>query len=116
MQPAPSSQDEAFSAIPVANTAIRVQTTEQGYVRISYPIHLNRWLARLLPRGASLPLRTLELDGIGSFVWQHIDGRSSVQHLAERVAERYALQLPEARQAVAAFIRQLGRRGIVVLQ
>lgn len=116
MQPTPRSQDEAFSAIPVANTAIRVKTTDQGYVLISYPINLNRWLARLLPRGASLPLRSLELDSIGSYVWQHIDGRNSVQKLAERVAERYALQLPEARQAVAAFIRQLGRRGILVLQ
>jgi hypothetical protein len=61
-------------------------------------------------------MRTLELDAMGTFGWQRIDGRSSGGDLARSVAERYSCLPAEAEQAVALFVKQLGQRGIVVLQ
>jgi hypothetical protein len=116
MQPSPHSKHEALDASPVPSAAIHARTTDQGLVRIRYPILLRPWLARLLPRGASLPVRTLELDSMGSFVWGYIDGERTVRDLAVLVASRYGCHASEAEHAVAAFVRHLGRRGILGLR
>lgn len=116
MQPSPLSKVEALASIPVPSAEIRIQVTDQGVVRLSYPISLKPWLARLLPRNISVPIRTLELDSMGSFVWNQIDGKKSVQELARIVAEQYACHPAEAEHAVAIFLRQLGQRGILGLR
>jgi hypothetical protein len=115
MQSPTLSKDSALHAVPILNGDIRLQTSPQGFVRIRYPIQLKPWLTRLLPENIPLPMRTLELDSMGSFVWNHIDGRNSVQNLAEIVTNHYKCHPSEAEQAVATFIRQLGRRGIIGL-
>jgi hypothetical protein len=116
MQSSPHSKHEAMAGIPVPHADIRIQLTAQGLVRISYPISLKPWIARLLPNRISLPIRTLELDTMGSFVWQHIDGKTSVLELSEIVTKKYACHPSEAEHSVAAFVRQLGRRGILGLR
>jgi hypothetical protein len=116
MQTSPQSKIEALAAIPVPSADIRIQLTPQGLIRLSYPISLKPWLARLLPRKVSLPIRTLELDSMGTFVWNHIDGRNSAGELARIVTEQYKCHPAEAEHAVAIFLRQLGRRGILGLR
>jgi Coenzyme PQQ synthesis protein D (PqqD) len=105
-----------MAGIPVPHAGIRIQETDQGLIRLSYPLSLKPWIARLLPDRISLPIRTLELDSMGSFVWNQIDGKASVLELAGRVTKKYACHPSEAEHAVAAFIRQLGRRGILGLR
>ena len=116
MQLPPLSKAEALNAVPVPSADIRLHIGPQGLVRIRYPINLKPWLTRFLPEKMSLPMRTLELDSMGSFVWNHIDGKNSVQKLAEIVTGHYACHPSEAEHAVATFIRQLGRRGILGLR
>ncbi len=116
MRSSPLSKNEALAAIPVPSADIRIQVTPQGMIRLSYPIGLKPWLARLLPEKVTLPIRTLELDSMGSFVWNHIDGKNSAQDLARIVAEQYDCHPTEAEHAVAIFLRQLGRRGILGLR
>lgn len=116
MQPSPPSKDAALQAIPILSSDIHLQTSPEGFVRISYPIQLKPWLARLISEKISLPRRTLELDSMGSFVWSHIDGRNSVENLAEIVVGHFKCHPAEAKLAVATFIRQLGQRGILGLQ
>lgn len=115
MPSSPPSRPEALAAVPVRSTDIRVQTTGQGLVRIISPMRVRTWLSRILPKSFTHTTRTLELDAMGSFVWQHIDGKNSVQTLAEIVVSHYQCHPSEAKHAVAAFIRQLGQRGIVGL-
>ena len=113
----PASKDEALAARPVVNEAVRViAAVGEGPVRLEYPLVLPRWLGRLLPAGRIARLRrTLELDAMGTFVWNHIDGQRSVRQLAELVAERYRCLPREAEESVAIFIRELGRRNILGL-
>ena len=112
----PESRTDALAAIPVPVPGIRVAVTDRGLVRISHPAALRPWLKRLLPSGLAAPMRTLELDAMGTFVWQRIDGRTSVGDLARSVAERYSCLPAEAEQAVALFVKQLGQRGIIGLR
>ncbi len=113
--PTTLSKDAALHAVPILSSDIHLQTSTRGFIRISYPIQLKPWLARLLTKNIPLPMRTLELDSMGSFVWNHIDGRNSVQNLVEIVTNHYKCHPSEAEHAVAIFIRQLGRRGILGL-
>jgi len=112
----PQSKADALSAVPVPMPGIRAAVSDQGLVRISHPATLKPWLARLLPASVALPMRTLELDAMGTFVWNLIDGTATVDDLARQVAQHYACLPAEAQQAVAMFIRQLGQRGILGLR
>lgn len=116
MQLPPLSKDAALKAVPILSCDIRQQISPLGMVQISYPLQLKPWLSHLIPKNISLPMRTLELDSMGSFVWNHIDGRNSVQDLCEIVTKHFKCHPSEAEYAVASFIRGLGRRGILGLQ
>ena len=60
--------------------------------------------------------RKLQLDELGTQVWDLIDGRITVQSLIQRFADNYQLQLKEAEVSVTRFLRELGQRGIVGLR
>lgn len=109
------SRAEALSAVPVPAPGVHVHVTEAGLVRIGYTPPMPAWFSRFIPSRFPLPTRTLELDAMGTFVWNRIDGSATVHDLARLVAERYSSHPSEAEQAVAAFIRQLGKRGILGL-
>lgn len=104
---------ESLRGVVIMNPQIEEQCTPDGLVRLRYPAPLPRLLSRLLPKTGTLGQRTLELDTMGTFVWQHIDGERTVQQLAELVGRQYRCRPEEAELAVAQFIRQLGRRNIL---
>jgi hypothetical protein len=113
----PYSKDEALAARPVVNGVVGAVAGDSGLIRLSYPPPLPGWFFRLLPLTRVKALRrTLELDAMGTFVWEHIDGQRSVRQLAELVIERYRCLPREAEDGVAAFVRELGRRGIIGLR
>jgi hypothetical protein len=45
-----------------------------------------------------------------------LDGRATLREIAGRFAERHRLGAAEAEAAVAQFVRELGRRGLVALR
>jgi hypothetical protein len=59
--------------------------------------------------------KTLELDKLGSSVWDLLDGKRSIRQLIQIFAETHQLQFREAEVAVTQFIRELGRRGLIGL-
>lgn len=115
MQP-PQNKTDALRAIPVPRSDVSTQTTPTGLIRITYPETLAPWLTRLLPKGLRQPLRTIELDVMGSYVWNLMDGNRTVRDLTQMVSSRYSCLPQESEQAVAAFVRQLGQKGILVLR
>lgn len=101
---------------PVVSKDVQAERTDDGLVRVRYPVALKPWfsaLAKRLGKSAQPMRRTIELDEMGSTVWDWLDGRRTVRELADRLAERYGLHGREAEVSMAAFLRELGRRGIV---
>lgn len=111
------SRDEALALAPQASRDVDVSLTAAGLVRLSVPVSVRPALAGLARRFGAWDGRvlrkTVELDAVGTFVWQHIDGRATVGEIAAALAARYSLNPDEARLAVSEFLRQLGRRGAV---
>jgi hypothetical protein len=118
-RPAGPERGAALDLKVLKNRGIEVDVTDQGLVRLRYPVAITPWvgsLARRLRLWDGRPLlRTLELDAMGTTVWGWIDDKRTVAELCEKLAERYTLHPREAEVAMTAFVRQLGRRGIVAL-
>jgi hypothetical protein len=74
-------------------------------------------LIKRLGRSAALPdPRKLQLDSLGSFVWELLDGKRTVRQIAETLAQEFQLHPKEAEVSVTQFLRSLGQRGLIGLR
>jgi hypothetical protein len=113
------SRAEALDRIPAKNVQITEDRLETGEVLIGYPVTIRPFFAALVKRfgGPEEQVQTkkLQLDTLGSSVWDLLDGKRSVRQLIQIFAETHQLQPREAEVAVTQFIRELGRRGLIGL-
>ncbi|MEE9537020.1 MAG: PqqD family protein [Desulfobacterales bacterium] len=113
------SRAEALDRIPAKNVQITEDRLETGEVLIGYPVTIRPFFATLVKRfgGPEEQVQTkkLQLDTLGSSVWDLLDGKRSVRQLIQIFAETHQLQPREAEVAVTQFIRELGRRGLIGL-
>lgn len=102
---------------PARNVLVREETLPNGVLRLSYLTSVKPWFATLAKRVGAWDgkpqARKLELDELGAFCWNLVDGERTVRELAQAMAGRYQLPRREAELAVAAFLRELGKRGII---
>ncbi len=110
---------QAMALAPVRNRDVVETETPSGCVRLSLPVAVRPPLAGLVRRlglwDGRILRRTVELDEMGTAVWRLIDGTRPAGEIAAALAARYRLDPREAELAVAAFLRQLGRRGAVAV-
>ncbi len=113
------SRAEALDRIPAKNVQITEDRLETGEILIGYPVTIRPFFATLVKRfgGPEEQVQTkkLQLDTLGSSVWDLLDGKRSVRQLIQIFAETHQLQPREAEVAVTQFIRELGRRGLIGL-
>ena len=113
------SRVEALKCIPVISAEIVANRLESGEVVIRYPVTIRPFFASWVKRFGGpddyVQTKTLELDELGSSVWDLMDGKRSVRQLIQIFAETHQLQFREAEVAVTQFIRELGRRGLIGL-
>jgi len=114
------SRAEALERIPVKSTQITEARLETGEIVISYPVTMRPFFAGLVKRfggpEVQVRMRKLQLDELGTSVWDMIDGKFSVRKLVERFAKTHQLEAREAEVALTQFIRELGRRGLIGLR
>jgi hypothetical protein len=60
--------------------------------------------------------RKLELDEIGSDVWEMCDGVMSVDAITKKIVERYKLNRRQAETSVTAYLRMLAERRLIILK
>jgi hypothetical protein len=115
----PISRADALDRIPVKNIQITEARLETGEVLISYPVTMRPFFAGLVKRfggpEVQIQMKKLQLDELGTSVWDMINGKFSVRQLVERFAKTHQLEAREAEVSVAQFIRELGRRGLIGL-
>lgn len=110
-------RERSLAMLPARSKLVREETLDGGVVRLAYLSAYKPWFAGLARRmGAwdGRPLeRKLDLDELGTFCWNLIDGTRPVKDMTKVLAEKYGLPAREAELSVAAFLRELGKRGIV---
>ena len=112
-------RDQALACTPVRNDIVSWEVLDSGLVRIEYVLVLKPLLKSISERfggaGDELPTRKLELDALGSQVWQMIDGSRTTAQLIEDFAGLQKISNQEAEQSITQFLRELGKRGLIAL-
>ena len=111
---------EALRYNPVKSTEIKEFRIENDLVEIHYPTTMRPWIAGLIKRfggpSENTQKKKLQLDELGTAVWEMMDGKRSVGQIVHAFAETHRLQPKEAEVAITEFIRELGRRGLIGLR
>ncbi len=111
---------EALNCRPAKSLHITESRLETGEVLLEYPLAVRPWLAAVAKRlGKSdnvVQIKKLQLDTMGTAVWDLVDGHRSVRRIVKIFAETHRLDNKEAEVSVTSFIRELGQRGLLGLQ
>ncbi len=115
------SRAKALAYTPVKSRDISETRLETGKVVLEYPLTVRPLIAAVAKRlGRSQDLvqqtKKLQLDVLGTSVWDLVDGSRSVRQIIQIFAETHRLENREAEVSVTRFIRELGQRGLLGLQ
>jgi hypothetical protein len=113
------SRAQALEYTPVKSREISEIRLESGEVVIEYPLIVRPWIAAVARRlgGPQNRKQTkkLQLDAMGTSVWDLVDGERSARMIIQIFAKTHRLENKEAEVSVTSFIRQLGQRGLLGL-
>ncbi len=113
-------RESALQCVPVKNSAVREVRLDNGQLRLCYPLPLKPWLAELRrrfgPPAKETAEKQIELDELGTLTWDLMDGTLKFSEIVRRFSRRTKVHPKEAEAAVAQFIRELGRRGLIGLK
>ncbi len=113
------SRSQALQCVPKRNDTIHWEELDDGSILFTYPLPLSPFFLALYKRfgknrGGS-PTRKLQLDKLGSHVWQQIDGKRSVKEIIYNFSKSHNITVQEAEHAVTAFLKSLGQRELIAL-
>ncbi len=125
------SRRQSLALYPVRNPDISWETDiesagpdaesrrERQLITISIPLEKKnvlkpvRWLATKIARQAPPDSRKLQLDEVGSFVWNKSDGKTNMRELIWIICDRYKLNRRDAESALLEFMNTLAGRNLL---
>ncbi|MDP4856856.1 MAG: PqqD family protein [Desulfobacterales bacterium] len=114
------SREDALECTPIKNDRVEESRSENGELQLSYPVTARPWLAgffrRMGRKSEGTYLKKLQLDALGTEVWELLDGGTRVRDVIRQFASRHHLQQREAQLSVTRFLRELGKRGLIGLR
>ncbi|WP_163340291.1 PqqD family protein [Desulfopila sp. IMCC35008] len=114
------SREEALNCIPEIIPSVHWQHLENGDVLIEYQLAIKPMLQAIFKRfnqGKNEEIKKkLQLDSHGSRVFSFINGEKTVREIIEEFARATTITRQEAELSVTTFLRELGKRGIIILR
>ncbi len=111
------SKSDALRCVPFHNEIAQWYTTDDDVVLVEYPLPIKPFFKSILQRFSNKPIpdatKKLELDEMGSLVWQMIDGKQNTKTIVKLFAKHYSITLQEAELSVTTFLLELGKRGLI---
>jgi len=108
------SREQMLRSVVLPNPNIGVEKNEGGLVRLSVPTPpspLVRWFPKLAEKSSAV--RKIELDEVGTMVWNMCGGNTSVADMIRQLCETYKLNPKESEVSLTAFLRTLVGKNIV---
>lgn len=112
---------QVIGSRPIRNPAVQwdraVRGPEQPSVALlMIPRRRDKW-GNIVAKLLKLPdNRKLELDEIGSDVWEMCDGSFTVDAITRAISTKYRLNRRQSETSVTAYLRQLAERRLVAVQ
>ena len=119
-KPTPTlTREQSLGCTPVRNNVVDWQLLDSGLVQVHYVLLLKPFLLSIFERfntsDTEPPTRTLQLDELGSQVWQMLVGTITTADLIREFATAHKVSAQEAEQSITLFLRELGKRGLIAL-
>lgn len=118
-KPLQLTREQSLASKPVKNPNVKWEKTETGEVVLEFPVKLPRrirlagWL--IGKKTDEKSTRKIELDEVGSLVWEGCDSRTTVAEIVRKVAKAYKLPRKEAEHSTTLFLKLLAQRGVLLM-
>jgi hypothetical protein len=113
-------RDHALECVPVRNPEVDEQEKDNGELILNYQVRIRPWfqsvVQKITGRAEDIIKRKLELDALGATVWGMIDGQRKVRELIDDFQKMHQLNRREAEISVTTFLKELGKRGLIVMR
>jgi hypothetical protein len=111
------SRGQVLGARPTRHPAVTFERhPDSNLILLKVPRRQDRW-GNLVARWLKLPdHRKIELDEIGSDVWEWCDGSSGVGEISKKIAEKYRLNKRQSEASVTAYLKMLAERRLIGLR
>lgn len=120
LKPDQQTRSESLDCVPVRNPHLREQENENDELCLIYSVQVKPWFRgifkKVAGRQSDIIERKLQLDALGTSVWQMIDGNRSVNDIIQSFQAEHKLNRREAEISISAFLKDLGKRGLLALR
>jgi hypothetical protein len=110
---------EALACIPQKSPSVTWEILENGEIIVEYPLDIKPFFlqiaARFQKKQEKKLTKKIQLDNLGSIVWEIVDGKRDVKSIIKQFAADTGISLHEAEVSITAFFRDLGRRGLILM-
>jgi hypothetical protein len=107
---------DMLAATPVHNEAVINKYSDEEQMVLRVPMR-KRWYMSA-PFSWIFPFRNhrnFALDSLGREVWEACDGKRNVEQIIDAFANRHSMSFHEARIGVMEFLKNMTKRGLVVI-
>ena len=112
-------RQQALACTPIRNPEVEEIETPDG-ILLRYPVEIKPWFQsvfkRLSNRDSNIVIRRLQLDALGSSVWQMVDGKHNVADITKQFCKTHQLGTREAELSVTGFLKDLGSRSLIAMK
>lgn len=110
-------RSEVLAARPHRHPAVVFERHEEsGLMLLKVPRRSDRW-GNFVARWFKLPdHKKIELDEIGSDVWEWCDGKSGVGEISKKISAKYRLNTRQSEASVTAYLKMLAERRLIGLR
>lgn len=106
-------REQAMSAWPVRNPSLTTHEDDEGLIAVELPRRKD-WVGNALGFLFFVPeSKPVQLDEVGSFVWNLCDGDHTVNEIVDALAKEYKLNRREVEVSLTEYLQKLGKRGMV---
>ena len=88
------------------------EASQEGMITVLVP-HSENWLTkRILPKPKN-PAQRIQLDELGSFVWNLCDGKYSVQEICQNMEESFKGRVDSVQERTVLFVQQMYQQNFI---
>ncbi|UCE39814.1 MAG: PqqD family protein [Candidatus Aminicenantes bacterium] len=108
------SEVNLLELIPEQN--ILSEKTEDGFYVLLKPKYRHPWMVKhILPRLKS-PHYKIKLDDIGSFIWDHCDGRKTAKEISGKLKEKFGDKVEPLYERLGSFFQNLEKNKFITFK
>ncbi|MCK5571251.1 MAG: PqqD family protein [Bacteroidetes bacterium] len=97
----------------IPERSVEWELRDDGLVVLLVPKFRHPLLVRWVVPRLRTPVLRVKLDSVGSFIWEHCDGRRTVQSIAGKFREKFGDKIDPRHDRLALFFQMLEREHYV---